>query len=158
VWLRRIARPLLIVVLIFLAFRLGKPYADARNRGKGAQLRKAVLVLAPLAGADLSGANLAGANLSGAHLESSDLRDANLRGANLTNANLAGADLRGADLREASLRRAVLSDADFRSALMHDVDLSYGMYNTKTRWPIGFKPTAAGAKPMAGIGADDLGK
>jgi uncharacterized protein YjbI with pentapeptide repeats len=156
--LRRYLPHLLILALLALAFPFARPYWVAKKSGAGAQLQNALLVLAPLPGANLAKANLAGANLSGANLESTKLRGANLRGANLTNANMDGADLADADLRDASLRRAVLSGADLRRALLKDVDLSFCIYNSKTRWPANFNPTKAGAKPLAGEGADDLAR
>lgn len=154
--LRRLLRPILILVLLFAGLRLLQPYSVAKFRGPGASLQNATLVLAPLDGADLSKAKLQGANLSGAHLEAAKLAGANLRGANLTNANFDTADLTGADLRDAVLKRAVLFNADLRKAQLKGANLDFCLYNQKTRWPVGFNPKAHGAKPMSGVGPDDL--
>jgi hypothetical protein len=58
-----------------------KPYLIARFRGTNADLRGAMLWLAPLADADLIGANLAGALMRGANLVDANLERANLAGA-----------------------------------------------------------------------------
>ena len=63
-----------------------RPYWMARFRGREANLRHAVLLMAYLGNADLRGADLSDANLAGAWL-----RGANLEGAELHGARLAGA-------------------------------------------------------------------
>jgi uncharacterized protein YjbI with pentapeptide repeats len=52
-------------------------------------------------------------------------------GAILVGANLTGADLTGTDLTEATLFEANLTDA---------------VYDSRTTWPAGFDPEAAGAR------------
>ena len=91
-----------------------------------AQLNNAHLGKANLAWADLNRANLTQAYLSRVNLKNANLGYANLKGANLTNANLIGANLSMADLTEAKLINA--------------------KYDSKTKWPEGFDPVAAGAK------------
>jgi len=91
-----------------------------------AQLNNAHLGKANLAWADLTRANLTQAYLSRVNLKNANLGYANLKGANLTNANLIGANLTMADLTEAKLTNA--------------------KYDSKTKWPEGFDPVAAGAK------------
>jgi hypothetical protein len=64
------------------------------------------------------------------------LNDADLRSADLRRAFLLGEGLRGADLRQAGLLGADLTRAN----------LSQAEYDSKTRWPRGFDPIAAGAR------------
>ena len=70
--------------------------------------------------ADLARADLTGANLAGADLARADLTGCNLAGAYLALANLAGADLARADLAGAYLARANLAGADLAS--QHVID------------------------------------
>src|SRR5262249_45110466 len=69
--------------LLLGAFLVIYPYWVGKHFGHGANLQRAVLILADLRDADLRGADLRGA----------DLRGATLFGADLTGANLAGAKL-----------------------------------------------------------------
>lgn len=140
-----------------------------------ADMRRADLSSAILTGANLNGAKLAGANLSWANLNGADLleadasgarfasavmeatrlRGANLNGAILTKASLRGADLgdadlrragaTGADLRGTNLKKVQLGGADLREAQLDGANLKGARYDTKTRWPAGFDPAAAGA-------------
>ena len=82
----------------------------------GATLTGANLFRANLRDADLAGANLRDADLTGANLFRANLRDADLTGATLTGANLTEANLRDADLAGANLFRANLRDADLTGA------------------------------------------
>jgi Pentapeptide repeats (8 copies) len=109
---------------------------------------------ANLMGANLQFAILIGRDLGTAWLNGADLREAVLQGADLREAALADADLRKADLREADLRQAVLSSADLREAvlaganlretILQTVKLQEAVMDTRTRWPDGFDPVAAG--------------
>jgi len=82
----------------------------------GANLYRAIFMLANLRGADLSGAKLTYANLTSADLEGANLSGADLSHADLSRANLSGANLSGANLSSANLRDANLSGADFSGA------------------------------------------
>ena len=73
-----------------------------------------------------------GANLQYIDLSRADLREANLGRAYLNGANLYRADLRGANLSRADPGGAHLQGAKYSA--------------TKTRWPYGFRPEAAGAE------------
>ena len=95
-------------------------YADGKRVFQCADLRRATLCYADLAGADLRYANLCDANLAGANLRYANLAGANLRCANLRGANLCGADLRAADLAGADLAGADLCDANLRCADLCD--------------------------------------
>src|SRR5438094_169827 len=68
-------------------------YWIAQHHGKGADLRNAYLIFAPLRGVDLEKANLAHADLSGAKLQGGNLNEANLKHARLAGVILAHADL-----------------------------------------------------------------
>jgi uncharacterized protein YjbI with pentapeptide repeats/endonuclease YncB( thermonuclease family) len=105
-----------------------------------ANLEQATLSTAKLKGANLAGADLEGANLSGTDLRYADLRQTNLRGAFLP-----GADLRGAFLDRADLSGAIF-ETDLRRAQLDDVALLGARWNSKTRWPAGFKPADEIAK------------
>src|SRR5437899_860778 len=95
----RMAWGLAIVLVIPIAAGIGfllvrlRPYGIAKYRGRGADLRQAMLPIAPLARADLAGANLAIADLTGANLFQAHLSQARLAGATLAGANLLAADL-----------------------------------------------------------------
>ena len=69
--------------------------AEHIRQGRAA---RADLTRANLAGAYLAGADLTGANLAGAYLAGADLTGANLTGAYLARAYLTGANLTGANL------------------------------------------------------------
>lgn len=136
-----------VVVLGGLVVLGARPYYIARYRGKSANLRGAVLVLAPLAGADLVGANLRRVNL----------READLRGALLLDADLQGADLRGANLQGTALDHLCdlvtitveegPTGRPVRVVSTHGLDpnLRGARYDRRTRWPAGFDPVRAGA-------------
>ena len=81
--------------------------ADLRN----ANLAGAFLVEADMREADLSGASLVNANMIAADLRGANLVGADMRGANLFKANLETANLTGADLQEAYLNQANLDQA-----------------------------------------------
>jgi uncharacterized protein YjbI with pentapeptide repeats len=92
----------------------------------GANLSKAALFDAVLAGINLHGANLAGAdlmrtdlggaNLSNTNLQGAHMFDTNLNSANLTKANLRNAHLVEADLSNTNLDKADLSGANLAQA------------------------------------------
>jgi uncharacterized protein YjbI with pentapeptide repeats len=104
---------------------------DARMAG--IDLTGARLEEANLDGADLNSAVLIGANFSNAHLERAELAGvsaqrarfatASLQGAELTGAKLAGADFANAGLQAANLAQADLYGATLRDADMEGADL-----------------------------------
>ena len=102
---------------------------------RGAQLRGAFMYGIKLRGATLRRAILTGANLRYAILVGANLRYVEMAGANLNYANLSYANLRQANLLGANLLGANLTNTYIDGAL----------YNTKTVWPKGFDPKAAGA-------------
>ena len=109
-----------------------------------ADLRDADLGDADLRGADLRRALLVDADLSGTDLGGdADLRRADLRKAILWGADLRTADLRGADLRAAVLERRIVPDRP--GTLFPPANLLGAEYDSRTRWPDGFDPAAAGA-------------
>lgn len=122
-----------------LGMRL-KPYWVAKYRGSGADLHRALLIRAPLAGANLTSADLRGADMKDACLVRADLSGANLSAADLSYANLAGAQLTCADLRGADLRGADLRGADMGDLLVQHADLRGIRCDRATRWPAGFDP------------------
>jgi hypothetical protein len=98
------------------------------------------LLEAVLAEADLTSANLKGARLEGADLQEAVLTKAKLNVANLRRSKLMKADLTGADLT-----KAVLEDADLTDAKLDTATLTGATYTSRTVWPSGFDPIAAGA-------------
>jgi uncharacterized protein YjbI with pentapeptide repeats len=90
---------------------------------------------ADLSDADLSNASIRAdlrfAHLDGARLIGAVLAPANLSGADLTDADLTFADLRGANLKGANLAEA--------RHLRQAKDLSFAVFDGKTRWPPDFK-------------------
>lgn len=121
--------------------------ADLRNADlngtnlSGAKLPESRLDGAKLNNARLDGANLQGANLNNAYLQGASLinsvlrevnmNEAHLGGANLMDAELQGASLNGAELRRANFNYAQLSGvffyrANFKEALLDDLDWSEG--------------------------------
>jgi uncharacterized protein YjbI with pentapeptide repeats len=136
--------------------------AHERHARVKLDLRSTQLGMADLRGASLTEAIFTGADLRSAHLDQADLRratliDARLRGAHLNGADLTGANLFTADLTSARLRHATLvganlSAADLTGARLADADLSAAQFSPgglteATKWPAGFSPIAAGARP-----------
>jgi uncharacterized protein YjbI with pentapeptide repeats len=95
----------------------------------GIDLTSAKLDEGHLDGADLANAALAGASFSSAHLEKADLTGGvQAQGANFLNASLQGADLTGAQLQfadfsSAALQGAVLAFAQMQGAVLRDANL-----------------------------------
>jgi uncharacterized protein YjbI with pentapeptide repeats len=122
----------------------------------GANLRSAELKGALLAvrSGDENRTLFTEADLQGVDLRRADLRRAKLPGTLLVEADLRRADLRradfeaafGAGLPPADLSRAQLEGADFAGAELQGADLEMATYDSKTRWPEGFRPVAAGAR------------
>jgi uncharacterized protein YjbI with pentapeptide repeats len=79
---------------------------------------------------NMSGQNLTSRDLSGRDLMGVNFSGSNLRGANLSNSLLEEANLCGTNLSEANLSNSKLTGAK---------------YSSKTIWPSGFDPVAAGA-------------
>ena len=96
---------------------------------KRTNFTRAKLIGADLRGADLEEARILEADLSGADLSEANLSQAQLIGSKLIQAKLTKADLRRAqaaviNLREADLRNANLAGADLRESLLPAADLS----------------------------------
>jgi hypothetical protein len=135
----------LVGVVGVQGFRL-RQYWVAMYQGEGADLRRAVLVSASLAGANLKGADLAGANLRRANLTGANLRKVDLRGADLQRAYIQGADLAGADLAGTDLRGTDPGWVMVPSAKgSPHTNLTSAHYDRFTRWPAGFDPLKHGA-------------
>lgn len=81
--------------------------------------------------------------LRDAELPQTNLSGYDLSRAVLSLANLAGANLNGADLTNANLRAADLTNADLTNAI-----LTGTRYDSRTIWPAGFDPVAAGARDV----------
>jgi Pentapeptide repeats (8 copies) len=112
-------------------------------------LRRARLENACLNGARLSRAHLEASALNGAQLQDAALWAVHFEEAILENANLVNAQLNSATLNKAHLRGARLEGADLRGASFSEADLTAVSFkgaraNSKTIWPEGFDPTAAG--------------
>ena len=90
----------------------------------GLAVKVAVKARANLTRANLADAYLAGANLTEANLTDTYLTDANLTGANLARANLADAYLAGANLTRAYLTGANLTGANLTGANLTDTYLA----------------------------------
>ena len=100
--------------------------ADAKMAG--IDLREARLEEAQLQGAQLSQAIMSGASFAGARLDAADLSGAWLHGANFILASLQGTDLTGAklqmaDFASAGLPGATLSFANLEAASLRDAEL-----------------------------------
>jgi uncharacterized protein YjbI with pentapeptide repeats len=100
----------------------------AEAKMAGADLRSAKLEEARLEGAQLGHAILSGASLASARLDGADLSGAWLHGANFILASLQGADLSGAklqaaDFASASMQGASLSFAGLEGASLRDAEL-----------------------------------
>ncbi len=95
-----------------------------------ANLNKAILRQAVLAGSNLEEVNLEGADLQGAafnraNLKGANLKEADLQGAALSEANLEGANLQGANLREAILMWTNLEGANLREANLREMHCAH---------------------------------
>jgi uncharacterized protein YjbI with pentapeptide repeats len=152
------------LVVRFLAearlLRSGDPKVELDGANlRSAALSRADLTEADLTNVDLTAANLRSVDLTRADLIEADLTEADLRQAfDLFRADFLGADLRGADLRGLDFTRADLTDADLTGADLRGADLSSAdltdpaaditgaMYDSRTGWPAGFDPAAAGAR------------
>ncbi len=94
------------------------------------RLAKANLSETDLVEADLSEATLTRANLQGANLNDADLRGAFMYGVNLRNAHLEETKLENANLSGANLL-----NTDLGTAIFKKIDLTYAVYDAKTRFP-----------------------
>lgn len=108
-----------------------------------------------LAGGNLSDSNLMRADFSGAHLYGTYLYRANLSGSSFRGATCQGAvfdevDLNGADLTDARLVQdnmgtpCSMRGVDLRFTLLKNVVLSGCIYDSDTRFPVGFDPADQG--------------
>ena len=97
--------------------------ADARAKGKRADLSGMNLSSLDLSGLDLSHVDLSHADLRGTLLADANLRFTHLAYANLRHTVLTRADLYRANLRGADLTGVVLSEADLTSANLHGANL-----------------------------------
>ncbi len=126
--LRRSVNPGRWLILVVLGILI---VMSLQHRGwlrRSANLFRADLTEAWLAGVDLQGANLERTRLTRAGLTNTKLQRANMMEANLEKANLAGADLSqtlltDANLQEADLSYAILKGAVLRSANLRQVKL-----------------------------------
>lgn len=117
-------------------------------------------------GADITGADFTAADIRQADLGFVFGDDAIFTHANLCEAGLWGGYFRGAqfyeaglyairrpgdmretDLRGADLRKADLGGTDLRGAKLRGALLSGAIYDADTKWPRGFSPQKAGARP-----------
>jgi len=89
-----------------------------------ADMRRADLTRAHLAGSDFSGANLSGACLSSANLSGAQLNSTMLSHVSLHSADLTNASLINAELVLATLHRACLSGANFTRSIFSGTILS----------------------------------
>jgi uncharacterized protein YjbI with pentapeptide repeats len=106
----------------------------------GAQLSGVRMKRARIPGAWLVGADLSGAYLPGAWLLDADLREVDFR-----RANLRGAHFFGSQLDHAKLGGAILQRARFYEVSLANAELGQATYDSRTQWPPGFDPVAAGA-------------
>jgi uncharacterized protein YjbI with pentapeptide repeats len=114
-------------------------------------LRGAIFNQADMRGINLRHANLGLDNIGGrtqlhdVDLSGADLRNAAIGGADFTGARLVGADLRGATASGGAPDRPTsFRGADLTGAKLGGADLTAALYDEQTRFPIGFKPQAAG--------------
>lgn len=133
------------------------------RRLKSGELRRrleegAVLTAVDLTGARLDRIDLGGRRLAGLDLSGASLRNAVLAGVDFTSTRLDHADLSGADLRGASLAAVSLLETNLWGANLSGADLSSSRqlvmaglrtarFDNSTRWPPGFDPLVAGARP-----------
>ncbi|MDH6604423.1 hypothetical protein M2164_000056 [Streptomyces sp. SAI-208] len=131
--------------LYVLGRRPGHPQEHSLYLSR-ADLRRALLSKAQLAGANLRHSNLAKAYMPKCNLEHSQLAHIDLRHAHLRSARFAYADLREAHLEHADLRQAVLQGADLRganlsNACLDGADLTDVRTDAATIWPDTYRRT-----------------
>lgn len=126
-----------------------------------ASLREAYLEDAVFVDAHLRNTKFLGATLRNANLKRADLSGAKI-GPTPSRyrehdpvADLSGATLEEAKLIDADLRKAKLAGADLRQADLSGANLHDATFDTKTRWPEGFDPSKAGARPVASDAAPE---
>jgi hypothetical protein len=112
-------------------------------------------------GIDFEGTNLQAVNFSNAnldeavfagttgvycavHMEWSNFRSASIKNAHLENVYLEGADLTDTDFTGSHFCGAHLENADFSEAILDNTNFCKATANSKTLWPKGFNPEAAG--------------
>lgn len=71
-----------------------------------------------------------------------------LRGTDFSGANLRGVEFQGANLEKARFQGAFMGGANFTDCRLKNADLKGAWYDANTRWPDGFDPNAAGARPI----------
>jgi hypothetical protein len=114
--------------------RFYAPDVQAAMTVLGTLGRPSMLSLFDLAHVDLRGANLWRAKLEWAMLLNSNLENAILSDANLTRA----------DLTSVNLKNSFLYRTNFTEAILKDANLTGATADSKTVWPDGFDPEAAG--------------
>lgn len=123
------------------AMRANFQYANLRN----ANLKHSNLTGSNMKNADLSNARLNGATLDETFLHCICLEQATLCLAKLQSATLASANLKYVDLRYANMENANLRQACLLGANLNGANLMNVQYDSKTIFPVGFDPVAAGA-------------
>ncbi|MCS6814193.1 MAG: pentapeptide repeat-containing protein [Cyanobacteria bacterium] len=86
--------------------------------------------------------NFAHIHLAGEDLSYADLRGVNLQGANLRGCDLSFADLEASDLTGADLRGCLLFSTNLRGATLDGALFTRADFDSYTRFPEGFDPTA----------------
>lgn len=125
-----------------------------RSNLRGANLNGVKMKESCLSGAIFDGAQLRGVELRDSRAEGASFQGADLRDADLSDCFLIGASFKDADLRGVNLENTDFGDkeivvelkdfadmrgADLRGANLNGVDFSAVRFDTKTRWPVGFK-------------------
>jgi hypothetical protein len=95
----------------------------------------------------LSGTDLRGASLRLGHFERARFRRAHLEGARLEGAHLQGAKFRDAHLGGVDMQPD--RDLKYPAAQLDGAEFPGAHYDSRTRWPEGFDPGAAGCRPPA---------
>jgi uncharacterized protein YjbI with pentapeptide repeats len=99
--------------------------------------------------ADFENADLYWAIFFRADLRFANLRCASLNGADLSEADLSNADLTFADLSCDQMNGATdLTGANLLNACLHDAKLVGAIYDSRTRFPIGFDPSRSGMRKI----------
>lgn len=87
-------------------------------------------------------------SFSGSNLYNSSFNRCSLRDVWFLKANCIQTSFRDALLEEVTFDGATFMNADFRGAKFTNCNFKGVVFNQGTRWPEGFDPIAAGAKPM----------
>ncbi|MCV2370248.1 pentapeptide repeat-containing protein [Roseateles oligotrophus] len=115
--------------------------------GRGSQMQDMNLEGYSISDGRFEGSNFNRAKLQQLRINRGSFDGADFRQAELQYARIWAVSLQGTDFRGANLREARLLELDLRQARLDGANLQGACYGAGTRWPAGFQPKKAGAKP-----------